>query len=73
MLGPKLIAVEVNPDENPHWAQLFDRFSAAGFRAYDLGNDYDWLKLIDGVEARPRPVDALPPTQTDLLFTRAEL
>jgi len=73
LLGPKLIAVEANPDENPHWAQLFDRFSAAGLRAYDLGNDYDWLKLMDGVEARPKPVDALPPTQTDLLFTRAEL
>jgi len=30
-------------------------------------------KLTNGVDARPRPIDALPRTQADLLFTRAEL
>jgi len=67
------VAVETNPLENPQWSELFDRFRAAGFRAYDLGNDYDWVKLMSGVDARPRPIDALPRTQADLLFTRAEL
>ncbi len=67
------VAVEANPIENPEWVQLFVRFRAAGFRAYDLGNDYDWVKLMDGVDAEPKLVAALPAAQTDLLFTRAEL
>lgn len=68
-----LVAVEANPLENPQWNGLFDRFRAAGFKAYDLGNDYDWMKLMDGVEAEPKRIDALPAGQADLLFTRAEL
>ena len=67
------VAVEASPAENPEWATLFDRFLAAGFRAYDLGNNYDWLTLMDGTEVQPKRVRSLPSGQADLLFTRAEL
>jgi len=65
------VAVEANPAENPEWPELFECFLAAGFKAYDLCNDYDWLALMEGRTVEPKPLEALPPLQTDLLFTRS--
>jgi hypothetical protein len=31
------------------------------------------MTLMDGVDAQPKRIDALPAGQADLLFTRAEL
>ena len=69
------VAVEANPLENPQWTALFERFLRVGFRAYDLRNDYDWIKLMQGSEATPKPerITTLPSKQADLLFTRADL
>jgi FkbM family methyltransferase len=74
LYSPELaVAVEANPIENPEWTELFERFRAEAFKAYDLGNDYDWMRMMAGVDAKATAIDALPAHQVDLLFTRKEL
>lgn len=67
------VAVEASVAEVPEWAELFDRFLALGYRAFDLHNDYDWLSLLNGEERPPTLIERLPATQTDILFTRQAL
>jgi FkbM family methyltransferase len=64
------VAVEASVGEVTEWTELFDRFLAHGYRAYDLHNDYDWLSLMNREERPPTPLTVLPKTQTDILFTR---
>ena len=64
------VAVEASVGEVPEWAELFDRFRALGYQAYDLHNDYDWLSLMNAEERPPTLLERLPATQTDILFTR---
>lgn len=63
------IAVEASIAENPDWAPLFERFLALGYQAYDLDNDYDWQSIMAGQIKIPTLLTALPPVQTDILFT----
>lgn len=67
--GPA-VAVEASVADNPEWAELFDRFLAAGYRAYDLHNDYDWMSMLEADALVPTALDHLPSSQTDLLFVR---
>jgi FkbM family methyltransferase len=69
----RAIAVEASIADNPAWAELFYRFRAGGFRAYDLNNTYDWQTLMDDGETAPALLDKLPERQTDILFTRQEI
>jgi FkbM family methyltransferase len=67
------VAVEASVAEVPEWADLFDRFRALGYSAYDLHNDYDWLSLMNGEERPPTLLSELPASQTDILFTRQSI
>ena len=62
------VAVEASVADNPEWADLFDRFLAQGYRAFDLHNDYDWMSMLDFEPRVPTALDRLPAAQTDLLF-----
>jgi FkbM family methyltransferase len=64
------VAVEASVGEVPEWGELFGRFRALGYCAYDLHNDYDWVSLMNGEERPPTMLEQLPATQTDILFTR---
>jgi FkbM family methyltransferase len=65
------VAVEASVGEVPEWVELFDRFLALGYAAYDLHNDYEWLSLMKGEDRQPTLLSALPIIQTDILFTRS--
>ena len=62
------VAVEASVADNPEWLELFDRFLAHGYRAFDLHNDYDWMSMLDFELQAPTALDRLPNKQTDLLF-----
>lgn len=64
------VAVEASVADNPEWADLFDRFLAQGYRAFDLHNDYDWVPMLDFELRAPTALDRLPEMQTDLLFIK---
>lgn len=66
--SPPAVAVEASIADNPEWADLFDRFLAKGYRAFDLHNDYDWMSMLDFELRAPTALDRLPDRQTDLLF-----
>jgi FkbM family methyltransferase len=67
------IVVEASIAENPDWKELFDRFTDAGFKAFDIHNDYDWMTLLDDRHQSPTRLSALPEKQTDILFTRGTI
>jgi FkbM family methyltransferase len=68
------IVVEASPgDDAEAWRLVFERLTAAGFRAYAIENSYE----IDWYLARRHPAElqeqrGVPATQQDLLFTRAD-
>lgn len=64
------VAVEASVADNPEWGELFGRFLAKGYRAFDLHNDYDWISMLDfeAQNATPTAIDRLPGKQADLLF-----
>lgn len=66
------IVVEATPDDDfEAWRDVFDRMRAAGFTAWAIENDYEleWY-LRWRRPAKLQRVDAMPPRQQDLLFTR---
>jgi FkbM family methyltransferase len=64
------VAVEASVADNSEWADLYCRFVAQGYRAFDLHNDYDWVPMLDFERRAPTALDRLPDTQTDLLFIK---
>ena len=64
------VAVEASVADNAEWAELFERFLAQGYRAFDLHNDYDWMSMLSFEARPPTPLDRLPCEQTDLLFVK---
>jgi FkbM family methyltransferase len=64
------IAVEASVTDNPEWAELFSRFVALGYQAFDLHNDYDWMSMLNYEERSPTPISRVPVQQTDLLFIK---
>jgi FkbM family methyltransferase len=73
LFGPRLaIAVEVNPEDDAGWADIFARFLAAGFRAVRMENDYRW-ETLEAEAAAPRvEIVALPEGVADILFVRGQ-
>jgi len=65
------VAVEASVSDNPEWGDLFDRFLERGYRAFDLHNDYDWVRMLDFEMCEPTALDRLPDKQTDLLFIKS--
>jgi FkbM family methyltransferase len=66
------IVVEASPDDDREkWTAVFDRFSAAGFSAYEIANSYELEWYLRWRRPTPlRRVSAVPTRQVDLLFTR---
>jgi FkbM family methyltransferase len=67
------LLVEIGDCGNLRWKELFDRLLAAGFKAYDLHNVYEWRRLALASEREPTEIFRLPSSQEDVLFTRQSL
>ena len=69
------ILVEISPqDDSAGWREIFDRLTAAGYRAYEVVNLYDLEWYLS--HRRPTPLRAAsgpPSSQQDMLFTRGAL
>jgi FkbM family methyltransferase len=66
------ILVEASIDEAPdEWCCVFASFLDAGFSAFAVPNDYSWSYYMNWKRpAPPVPIQELPHSQTDILFTR---
>lgn len=62
------VLVEMSSDEG---RALFQRFRDAGFTAYFVQNDYSLDEYTTRSIELPRPIEALPDGQADVLFSRA--
>lgn len=66
------IAVEISEPQDPAWREIFDRLARSDFQAFDLGNNYDWLELIDSPVLTPKVLEHFPDRQVDVLFTKGD-
>jgi FkbM family methyltransferase len=73
LYGPEMrLLVEMSEDASGRSRAVFDKLLAAGFRAYEVENDYSLSSYLRWPSRKaPKNIGDLPKNQTDVFFERA--